>query len=169
MSDSPCTTGRTADETVCPFLHQDKNDEPCLNCQAKLEYAVKQGMLHPEVLNKEEDPIIKEAREEVPVTKKKKKRKCKDCGRVKPIKARGKCGTCYGRWKYRNPDKVRPYSKVASGEQVKCFDVRLQAGIDKNSEKYKLLQRAAEIAHLKYRTVQNQVFYWIKEGIEREK
>ena len=106
---NPCISGRDPEETICPFVGDDKNDEPCLNCLAKLEYAVNQGMLHPEVLEpKQEDLLIIEARKTAP---KKKQKLCKDCRRPKPIKARNRCSTCYVRWRYHNSDKVRGYRK----------------------------------------------------------
>ena len=109
---------------------------------------------------------LKKEGDTVPVKKKEKRCKCKP-GCTAKIKARGMCDTSYSRWKSHNPDKVRHYSKVASGDTVIHFDVRLQARGD--GRKYELLQKTAEIAALKYRTVQNQIFFWMKEGIEREK
>ena len=248
---NPCINGRNPEETVCPFVAKDKNHEPCLNCLAKLEYAVNQGMFSPEVLEQKEDPVILEAREKavrnkpgrpqgstkekkncstpkcrwdakikgkcrscygkayreakklkkeggpvmvvedgkgdkveridelrekikefkttdvvIPTGKEEKRCKCKP-GCTAKVKARGLCSTAYARWKYQNPEKVRHYSKVASGEKVMHFDVRLQARAE--LEKHQLLEKAAEIARLQYRTIQNQIFFWIKEGIERWK
>ena len=209
---SPCNT--------CDYKARDKKHWDCVNCDLRVRYAVKLGILHPEVLRKQDDPLVLEAREKAldrkprsgrPRGSAKKKEKCSEDGcnewavakgkcrthynkayqeakkvkegggivtvkkeekrcKCKPgctakIKARGMCDTSYSRWKHQNPDKVRPYSKVANGEKVTVFDVRLQARGD--GKKYELLQKTAEIAALKYRTVQNQIFFWMKEGIER--
>ena len=107
MNQSPCLTllGR---EGPCEFLHRDKNHPDCVDCDLRVRYAVKRGILHPEVLTKQEDPLVLEARKATP---KKKRKHCKDCHRPKPIKARNRCSTCYQRWKYHNPEKVRGYRK----------------------------------------------------------
>ena len=108
MNQSPCLIlpGR---EGPCNYLHRDKSHPDCVDCRPRIEYAVKQGMLHPEVLKpKQEDPLVLEARKAAP---KKKRKHCKDCRRPKPIKARNRCSTCYVRWRYHNPDKVRGYRR----------------------------------------------------------
>ena len=91
---------------------RDKNHPDCVDCRPVLEYGVAQGMLHPEVLKpKQDDPLVLEARKAAP---KKKRKLCKGCRRPKPIKARGRCSTCYVRWRYHNADKVRGYRKICS-------------------------------------------------------
>ena len=222
MPESPCLTlsGR---DGPCEHQYRDKSDPDCVNCRPRIEYAVAEGMLSPEVLEVKDDPMILEAREKAldrkprsgrprGSTKKKEKcsttdcrwdaqikGKCRSCygkayrkakkvkkeggdtvgvkkeekrckckpGCTAKIKAREMCDTAYSKWKYQNPDKVRHYSKVSKGEKVTHFDVRLQARA--GQEKYQLLEKAAEIARLQYRTIQNQIFFWMKEGIERWK
>ena len=107
---SPCLilSGR---EGPCEFLHRDKNHADCVDCDLRIKYAVNQNMLSPEVLEVKDDPVIIEARRAAP---KKKRKHCKDCGRPKPIKARGRCSTCYVRWRYHNADKVRGYRKICN-------------------------------------------------------
>ena len=53
---------------------RDKNHPDCVDCDLRVKYAVKQNMLHPEVLEQKEDPLVLEAREMVPVRKEKKRK-----------------------------------------------------------------------------------------------
>ena len=100
---SPCLT--------CDHQQRDKNHPDCVDCDLRVKYAVKQNMLHPDVLNVKEDPLVLEARKAAP---KKKRKLCKGCGRPLPIKARNRCATCYVRWRYHNADKVRGYKKICN-------------------------------------------------------
>ena len=158
MTKSPCLT--------CDFRYENKNSERCVNCEKRVTYAVARGMLPEEVLMEgtREERIMSAGK-----AKPKKKKTCIN-GCDRPVKARGMCDNCYTKWKRKNPTKIRPYSKVAASLAagvVKIYDIRLQANED--SAKNELLRKAAEIASSEYRTIQNQVFFWIKEGIERQK
>lgn len=149
MTRSPCLECDHKDEDKDLFRH--------INCEKRLTYAVSQGMLPEELLNKNEEQHNMEDKPKCP---------CKpDCD--KPIKARGLCDSGYAKWKRKNPGKVRHYSKVANGEKVEYFDVRLQAHVKAHADKYKLLETTAKIARLEFRTIQNQLYLWTQEGIER--
>lgn len=173
---SPCLT--------CDFKDENKSSERCTECRDRLEYAVGEGMLPKEVLveGTVEERVVSAGKPitdkvllvvkkgKKPGRKPKKKKPCIKCGRDdKPIKARDMCDTCYSNWKSHNPDKVRPYSRLAESlkdGEVKYYDIRLQANPD--TEKNELLRKTAKIARKEMRTIQNQVFYWIKEGVERQ-
>jgi len=107
---SPCTSGRTPEELVCPHLAEDKNSERCVNCRARLEYGVAEGILHKEVLEEKDEPVSINARE-VPLKKKKQPKLCNDCG-LNPVKSKGLCNACYGRVRYKRiHKKVRAYKR----------------------------------------------------------
>lgn len=74
MSESPCLK--------CDFKDEDKKTDQCENCEARIKYAVKEGMLPEEVLEQKEDPVIKEAREMVPGRKRGRKPKHKGSNRA---------------------------------------------------------------------------------------
>lgn len=106
--DSPCTSGRTPEEDVCPFVDTDKKNERCENCEARIKYAVRENMLLASALEQEEDLVVKEARKAVAI-KKKKGATCStpECDGLAKIK--GKCQQCYGKDYYRthHPKKER--------------------------------------------------------------
>ncbi|MBA7694087.1 hypothetical protein ES703_102689 [subsurface metagenome] len=105
---NPCTHGRTPDETICPHMARNKNHPDCVNCTPRLEYAVKQGMLHPEVLEQKKDPVIVEAREKGgrPRGSFKEKKTCSVKGCDYWAKIKGKCASHYGK-AYRKAKKLK--------------------------------------------------------------
>lgn len=104
---SPCLTlpGR---DGPCDYQHRDKNHPDCVDCRFRLEYAVNQGMLHPEVLTKQEDPVVLEAREKGgrPRGSFKEKVTCSVDGCAYWAVAKGKCRSHYGK-AYRKSQKLK--------------------------------------------------------------
>ena len=95
----------------CEHLFRDKNHKGCVHCRPRLEYAVARGMLHTEVLEQENNPVIIAMREIV-LLKKEKELKICACG-LRPVKSKGLCNACYGRARYKTiHKKVRPYKRL---------------------------------------------------------
>ncbi len=115
--ESPCSSGRTADETVCPLLDQDKKTGYCENCEARIKYAVSENMIPASALEPDVDPVVMEARKAVRKPsrpKKKKGGKCstRRCPRVATVK--GKCQPCYNKayYKAHHPKKEKKMKAV---------------------------------------------------------
>ena len=87
---SPCYT--------CEHKDRDKSDPGCVDCRPRIEHAVAQGMLSPEVLEVQDDPVVLEARQKGgrPRGSFKEKQPCStpDCRWDAQIK--GLCRSCYG-------------------------------------------------------------------------
>ena len=89
----------------CEFLSNNKNAEPCLSCEKRIDYAISEGM-YP-IYNWEREA---EAREEVENT-------CSEVGCESKVKARGLCEKHYKQWNRNNRDKVAVYNTKVRREE----------------------------------------------------
>lgn len=185
---SPCLT--------CERRFGDKNSARCANCPDRLQYAMAQGMFPgvkqkevkleevklevPMTSNRKEEEVqveklgkkmVEEAAAEVDKKPTPTQKICEEDGCTYDVLARNKCKKHYGAWRHKNPDKVKKIGRKTTRASVmdkvetnQCIQLQVRSGTD--PEKRQILRRVAEIAFTEYRTIQNQIFYFLRSGVE---
>lgn len=166
-----------------------------MNCVARIKYAAAEKMFPRETLNRMSRETVKEQSGKRMKKKEKKKEKgfvkCIDCD--EEAKIRGRCPKHYQAWRHKHPDEVRHYHKDSSTDIVldelkkdnnklkkkdeeskniigaKVYDIRLRAHRNENLERYDLLRDTVIAAKQELRSMQAQVFYFLREGLEKWK
>jgi len=137
-----------------------------MNCEDRIQYAVKQGMLPEEVLEKTQ------------LEDTKKQALCSIPGCEAEAKTKGLCQRCYAReWARNNKKKVdgSPKKEVKPEQlrKTKQRNLRLRLDLTYNSKFYddgkQIIEDLEEIANKEFRHVSAQALIFLKEGINKWK